>query len=68
ARALMSRPRLLLLDEPTMGLSPALCAEVYSFIKQGRQKGLTVLVSGEGAKGLAAVCDRTATIVNGVLG
>ncbi len=67
ARALMGRPRLLLLDEPTMGLSPALCAEVYGFIKKGRNEGLTVVVSGEGGRGLAQVSDRAVRIVNGVL-
>ncbi len=67
ARALMSRPRLLLLDEPTMGLSPALCADVYAFIKNRRREGLTVLVSGEGSDGLRKGCDRTHTIVNGIL-
>lgn len=67
ARALMSRPRLLLLDEPTMGLSPALCADVYAFIQNRRREGLTVLVSGEGSDGLRKGCDRTHTIVNGIL-
>ncbi len=67
ARALMSRPRLLLLDEPTMGLSPALCAEVYGFIHKSKGDKLTVLVSGEGSDGLRRVCDRTLTIVNGRL-
>ncbi len=67
ARALMSRPRLLLLDEPTMGLSPKLCAEVYAFIEKSKGEGLTVLVSGEDAARLRALCDRTLTVVNGVL-
>ncbi len=67
ARALMSRPRLLLLDEPTMGLSPKLCAEVYAFIGKSKGEGLTVLVSGEDAARLRALCDRTLTVVNGVL-
>ncbi len=67
ARALMSRPRLLLLDEPTMGLSPALCADVYAFIQNRKREGLTVLVSGEGSDGLRRSCDRTHTIVNGIL-
>ncbi len=67
ARALMSRPVLLMLDEPTMGLSPALCGEVYRFIAAARGKGLTVLVSGEDAKGLRAACDRAVLMTNGVL-
>lgn len=67
ARALMAEPKLLLLDEPTMGLSPALCAEVYRFIARRGERGLTVLVSGEGFGGLARVCGRVLRIVNGVL-
>lgn len=67
ARALMSRPKLLLLDEPTMGLSPALCNEVYAFIKNRHKEDLTVLVSGEGGGDLLKVCDRALRIVNGVL-
>lgn len=67
ARSLMSRPRLLLLDEPTMGLSPKLCAEVYGFIEKASENGLTVLVSGEDGRSLRRICSRTLTVVNGIL-
>lgn len=67
ARALMSRPKLLLLDEPTMGLSPKLCAEVYGFIEKTSKDGLTVLVSGEDGRSLRRICSRTLTVVNGIL-
>ncbi|SDM61400.1 ABC transporter ATP-binding protein [Acetanaerobacterium elongatum] len=67
ARALMSRPRLLLLDEPTMGLSPKLCEEVYRFIEKSSAEGLTVLVSGEDGRSLRQICSRALTVVNGAL-
>lgn len=44
ARALMSRPRLLLMDEPSLGLSPKLVAEVFALIRELRDLGMTILL------------------------
>ena len=43
-RALMSRPRLLLLDEPSMGLAPLLVKEIFNIIKEINESGTTVLL------------------------
>ena len=48
-RALMSRPRMLLLDEPSMGLAPILVDEIFSIIRQVNQSGVTVLLVEQNA-------------------
>lgn len=48
-RALMSRPRLLLLDEPSMGLAPLLVKEIFSIIKEINQTGTTILLVEQNA-------------------
>ena len=45
ARALMSRPRLLLLDEPSLGLAPAIVLEMFSIIRRIHDEGVTILLS-----------------------
>jgi branched-chain amino acid transport system ATP-binding protein len=50
ARALMSRPRLLLLDEPSLGLAPRLVREIFSIIDELREAGVTVLLVEQNAK------------------
>lgn len=49
ARALMSRPRLLLLDEPSMGLAPLLVKEIFSIIKEINETGTTILLVEQNA-------------------
>jgi branched-chain amino acid transport system ATP-binding protein len=49
ARALMSRPRLLLLDEPSMGLAPLIVEEVFTIIARLRQQGVTILLVEQNA-------------------
>jgi branched-chain amino acid transport system ATP-binding protein len=57
-RALMARPRLLLLDEPSMGLAPMLIAQIFSIIKEINQQGTTVLlVEQNAAQALKAADD-----------
>jgi branched-chain amino acid transport system ATP-binding protein len=59
ARALMAKPRLLLLDEPGMGLAPAICKDIFSHISNLRKtRGLTVLLVEQNAKSALAVADR----------
>lgn len=58
ARALMSDPRLLLMDEPTLGLAPALVDQVFELVVRLRAEGHTVLVVEQNARQLLGVADR----------
>jgi branched-chain amino acid transport system ATP-binding protein len=58
ARALMSRPKLLLMDEPSMGLSPALVQQNFQIIKEVHQSGVSVLMVEQNATMALSVADR----------
>lgn len=58
ARALMSRPRLLLVDEPTLGLAPALAATVTAALRAIAAGGASVLLAEQNARAALAACDR----------
>lgn len=58
ARALMSRPRLLLLDEPSLGLAPAIVDHIYEFIGKLRRTGLTILLVEQNAKKALQTAER----------
>jgi len=64
-RALMAEPKLLLLDEPSMGLAPLLVAEIFNVIKKLNQQGTTVLLVEQNAKMALAIADRAYVIENG---
>jgi branched-chain amino acid transport system ATP-binding protein len=57
-RALMSRPKLLLLDEPSMGLAPFVVREVFGIVQDIRQQGVTILLVEQNAKMALRVADR----------
>jgi branched-chain amino acid transport system ATP-binding protein len=57
-RALMGRPRLLLLDEPSMGLAPLLVEEVFNVIKTLKAQGMTILLVEQNAFAALAIADR----------
>ena len=57
-RALMARPKLILLDEPSMGLAPRLVEQIFSTIIQFKQRGLTVLLVEQNARAALAIADR----------
>lgn len=57
-RAMMSRPRLLLLDEPSMGLAPMLVTQIFSIIREINQQGTTVLLVEQNARMALTVADR----------
>lgn len=58
ARALMAKPRLLLMDEPSMGLAPVLVESVFSTIKRINENGTTILLVEQNATMALAVADR----------
>ena len=57
-RALMSKPRIVLMDEPSMGLSPILVQEVFDIIESIRKGGTTVLLVEQNAKKALSIADR----------
>ncbi|MBT14073.1 MAG: ABC transporter ATP-binding protein [Oceanospirillaceae bacterium] len=58
ARALMARPKLLLLDEPSMGLAPLIIDEIFGIIKELKQEGITIFVVEQNASEALAIADR----------
>jgi ABC-type branched-subunit amino acid transport system ATPase component len=65
ARALMARPRLLLLDEPSLGLAPRLVAEVFAALARLRDEGLTLLLVEQMAEAALAIADRAYVLEQG---
>ena len=65
ARALMSSPSLLLLDEPTMGLSPVMVLKLFEIIKKISEDGTTILLVEQNAKIAIKLCDRGYVMNNG---
>ena len=57
-RALMSKPELLLLDEPSMGLAPIFIKEIFSIIEEINQQGTTILLIEQNAKMALSIADR----------
>jgi branched-chain amino acid transport system ATP-binding protein len=68
ARALMSRPRLLLLDEPSLGLAPLIVKQIFEVIKElNRREGLTVFLVEQNAYHALKLADRGLVLVNGAI-
>lgn len=65
ARALMSRPRLLLLDEPSMGLAPIIVTQIYSTIATIRKGGVTIILVEQNAKLALSAVDRAYVMETG---
>lgn len=65
ARALMSKPSLLLLDEPTMGLSPKMCDLVFEFLRDLNKSGITMIISSQETSKAERICDYYININNG---
>ena len=57
ARALMSRPKLILLDEPSLGLAPLMVEEVFRAIQEVRAEGATILLSEQNAAAALSIAD-----------
>ena len=64
-RALMSRPRILLLDEPSMGLAPLLVREIFEIIKNINQNGTTILLVEQNASMALSIAHRAYVLENG---
>lgn len=57
-RALLGRPKLLLLDEPSMGLAPLLVAEIFRVVRELNERGVTILLVEQNAKAALGIADR----------
>lgn len=64
-RALMARPKILLLDEPSMGLAPILVKEIFNIIQDINEKGTTVLLVEQNAKMALSIADRAYVMETG---
>ncbi len=65
SRALMARPKLLMLDEPSMGLSPLLVSQVFDLIADMNQQGITILLVEQNAEKALKIADRAYVLANG---
>ncbi|MBR0382902.1 MAG: ABC transporter ATP-binding protein [Eubacterium sp.] len=66
-RALMSKPRIILMDEPSMGLSPIFVEEIFSIIRQISAEGTTVLLVEQNAKKALSIADRAYVLETGTI-
>lgn len=64
-RALMTRPRLLMLDEPSLGLAPLIVADIFSIVQEVRKAGTTVLIVEQNAVQTLAMADQGYVLENG---
>jgi branched-chain amino acid transport system ATP-binding protein len=65
ARALMSRPRLILMDEPSLGLAPLLMDHLFELIGELNRQGTTILLSEQNAYGALEIADRGVVLETG---
>ncbi len=68
ARALLSRPRLLMLDEPSLGLAPAVIEQVYGLLRSVREQGVTILLVEQNAERVFGISDRVRVMSGGEFG
>ena len=64
-RALMSQPKLLMLDEPSMGLAPILVEQIFDIIRRLHEKGTTILLVEQNAQMALSVADRAYVLETG---
>jgi branched-chain amino acid transport system ATP-binding protein len=67
ARGLMSKPKLLLMDEPSLGLAPLIVQQLFATIRKIRERGMTILLVEQNANMALSVADRGYVLVTGNL-
>ena len=65
ARALMSKPKIIFLDEPSMGLAPLLVKEIFEIIKELNKQEITIILVEQNAKAALSICDRAYVLETG---
>jgi branched-chain amino acid transport system ATP-binding protein len=65
ARGLMAKPKILVLDEPSLGVAPLLVAEIFRLILALREQGITILLAEQNAKAALSIADRGYVFENG---
>lgn len=65
ARGLMAMPRMMLFDEPSLGLSPVLTQEVFKLVRKVHEQGMTILMVEQNVKQTLGICDRAYVLENG---
>ncbi len=65
ARGLMAKPKLLMFDEPSLGLAPVLVQDIFDIIKSVRKQGITVLLVEQNVQATLKFCDRAYVLENG---
>jgi len=65
ARGLMSRPKMILFDEPSLGLSPLLTKEIFQMVQRIHQEGVTIMMVEQNVKQTLSICDRAYVMENG---
>ena len=65
ARALLTNPKLLLLDEPSQGLAPLIVQEVFRVITSAREEGISVLLVEQNVRAAVAIADRAYVLDDG---
>jgi branched-chain amino acid transport system ATP-binding protein len=65
SRGLMSRPKIMLLDEPSLGLAPIIVNQIYDLIRQIRDSGITVFLVEQNARKALSICDKACVLENG---
>ncbi|KAG1383009.1 hypothetical protein G6F60_015094 [Rhizopus arrhizus] len=66
-RALMTRPRLLLLDEPTLGLAPLVIAQIFDIIREIREQGVTVFLVEQNVRQALKIAQNGYVLENGAM-
>jgi branched-chain amino acid transport system ATP-binding protein len=66
-RALMSRPKVLLLDEPSMGLSPIMVDKIFEVVKEVHDRGTTILLVEQNASRALEIADRAYVMESGLV-
>ena len=64
-RALMAKPKMILMDEPSMGLSPLLVKEIFAIVQEVNKQGITILLVEQNAKMALAISDRAYVLETG---